>query len=469
MDGFSVYKVNKGELELEKRGFYFKTPNNTYFYNDATGNVTLSDSTKGEKVIFGKGKTGDISVDKNELKEYLYTNGFRQLILIVTENCNLRCKYCLYSGEYENSRNHSFYRMSLDVAKEAVQKYLNSVKEIKKIKPIFSPVIGFYGGEPLLNFKLIKQIVQYVKEIYTGEVYFNITSNATLLDEEKIDFLVKNKFFLSVSLNGYQEENDRMRVYINGKGTYSDIMAKLKLIRDRSPEYYQKNVQIVDVFDTGTDLIKLREFYLNNELVFEKLANVLKVAKENTNWYDQYSEEQQQNQKRQLQTLKKKFMSRFNNHENIDPLLKILFALPVYEMINRPMNISLEEIKPSFLPYTGMCVPGVKIAVDPKGVLHSCEKVNDKAPLGTVDEWLNFDKIAKTLEKYNVHVSKQCSKCPIQRLCPNGFRGMLTDSGDFDRTQLTPCQNIIDEKREIFKVAYTFLEKNIDLDKMLQK
>lgn len=454
---------------MEKRGFYFKTPNNTFFYNDATGNVTLADPLQDEKIIFGNGKMKDTSVDKRELKDYLYTNGFRQLILIVTESCNLRCKYCLYSGEYENSRTHNFYRMNLDVAKEAVQKYLNSVKKIKKVKPIFSPVIGFYGGEPLINFKLIKQIVQFTKEIYTGEVYFNITSNATLLNEEKIDFLVENNFFISVSLNGYQEENDRMRVYIDGKGTYSDIMSKLKLIRDKYPEYYRRNVQLIDVFDTGTDLIKLRDFYLNDELVFEKLANVLKVSGENTKWYDQYSEEQQQNHKKQLQTLKEIFISNINNHENIDPLLKILFSLPVYEIINRPMNVSLEEIKPSFLPYTGMCVPGVKIAVDPKGVLHSCEKVNDKAPLGTVDEWLNFDKIAQTLEKYNDHVSEQCSKCPIQRLCPNCFRGMLTDSGDFDRTQLTSCKNILDEKREIFKVAYTFLEKNLDLDNMIQK
>ncbi len=454
---------------MEKRGFYFKTPNNTYFYNDATGNVTLADPSQDEKIIFGNGKIRDTSVDKRGLEDYLYTNGFRQLILIVTESCNLRCNYCLYSGEYDNSRTHSSFRMSIEVAKEAVQKYLNSVKEIKKVKPIFSPVIGFYGGEPLLNYKLIKQIVQYTKEIYTGEVCFNITSNATLLDEEKIDFLVENDFFLSISLNGYQEENDRMRVYINGKGTYSDIMSKLKLIRDKYPKYYQRNVQIIDVFDTGTDLIKLRDFYLNDELVFEKLANVLKVSGENTNWYDQYSEEQQQNHKKQLQTLKEIFISNINNHEKIDPLLKILFSLPVYEMINRPMDVSLEEIKPSFLPYTGMCVPGVKIAVDPKGVLHSCEKVNDKAPLGTVDEWLNFDKIAQTLEKYNDHVSEQCSKCPIQRLCPNCFRGMLTDSGDFDRTQLASCKNILDEKREIFKVAYTFLEQNIDLDNMIQK
>ncbi|PGS25319.1 radical SAM protein, partial [Bacillus thuringiensis] len=109
---------------------------------------------------------------------------------MVTESCNLRCKYCLYSGEYDNNRTHNYFKMQTGTAKEAVFKYLASVTKIKQNKPFTIPMIGFYGGEPLLNYELIKDIVSYAKEVYNGKIYFNITTNATLLNEKKIKFLI---------------------------------------------------------------------------------------------------------------------------------------------------------------------------------------------------------------------------------------------------------------------------------------
>ncbi|WP_285517585.1 radical SAM protein [Thermolongibacillus altinsuensis] len=454
---------------LEKRGFYFSTMNNSYFYDDTTGNVSVVDKVPNKRVVFGKQRYEFKAANREEIEKFIHENGFRQLILIVTENCNLRCKYCVYSGNYENSRTHNYFKMDSSIAKEAVFKYLSSISNIKKKKPFLIPIIGFYGGEPLLNYALIKEIVTYSKQIYNGEIYFNMTTNATLLDEEKIEFLVHNNFLLSISLNGYKEENDRMRVYANNKGTFDDVMEKIRYIKTKYPDYYRTNCQIIGVYDVGTDLHKLREFYSTNELVKNKLTMLLQVSDVCTDWYDQYSDDQKNNFKKQLKELKQIFIKKVMNGEKLDPVLRLLFALPLYEIINRPLNVSIQELRPSFLPFTGTCVPGTKIAVDTKGILHSCEKVNDKMPIGTTKKWIDFEKITETLDRYNKHVGPGCINCPIQRFCPTCYRVLLTAQGEFNRKQMKPCQKLIEEKQRIFELAYTLMEKNVNLGNILER
>lgn len=452
---------------MKERGFYFKTSKSTYFYNDVSGNVELADNSKPEQLVFGKEKVTPKAIDKKNLCNFINNNGFSQLILIVTESCNLRCKYCLYSGEYDNNRTHNYFKMQTGTAKEAVFKYLASVTKIKQNKPFTIPMIGFYGGEPLLNYELIKDIVSYAKEVYNGKIYFNITTNATLLNEKKIKFLIENNFFLSISLNGYKEENDRMRVFANNKGTFEVIMSKLRFIKENYPDYFRSKLQIIDVFDIGTDLYKLKNFYQSNELVKNKISILLQVSDVGTDWYDQYTDTDKEKFNNQIHTLREEFKEKVITGEKLDPLSRLLFALPIYEIINRPVNAPIKELKPEFLPYTGTCVPGTKVAVDTKGVLHSCEKVNDKMPIGTVRGWLDIDVIAESLEKYNQYMGTQCINCPIHRLCPTCFRNFIDNEGGFDRELSKPCKEFMNEKKNAFKTTYTLLEQGIKLDGIL--
>ena len=88
------------------------------------------------------------------LLEHYVSHRIHQLVLQVTQNCNLRCDYCVYSGNYDN-RTHSNKVMSFDIAKKAMDYLILHSDELDEI------VIGFYGGEPLLNFELIKKCVEY--------------------------------------------------------------------------------------------------------------------------------------------------------------------------------------------------------------------------------------------------------------------------------------------------------------------
>lgn len=446
-----------------KRGFYFKTLNNKYFYDDITGNVSYTDSIDDTEINTSHEEYTEIYVTEEEVKELVQNSGTNQLILVVTENCNLRCKYCVYSGEYDNSRVHKNNMMDLYTAKKAIYKYVESVNLYRKKNILFRPTIGFFGGEPLLNYNLITESVKYANKIYEGKIYYTITTNAMLLDDEKIDFFVKNNIFLVISLNGYKEENDRLRVSSNNIGTYDTIIKNLELIYIKYPNYYKNNVSISAVFDDGTDMFKLKKFFDNNILVRNKLAVLSKVIDTHTNWYDQYSNEQKQLYKEQIIELKQMFFNQIKNKEPINEFLKKLFLTPYITIMNRNLNQSIKECKAPVQPFSGSCLPGIKVSVDYKGELHMCEKINSAIPIGTVDTWIDYKKVTTLLNRYNNYLGKYCNNCTIQRLCPICYRDIVDNDGTFNLNNSEWCKNYINNIKQGFSEIYSLLESGTKL------
>ena len=104
-----------------------------------------------------------IKIDNNILEYNLYN--LPQLVLEVTDKCNLRCAYCAFSDLYDNRRCHSAGDMTFDMAKVIID-YL--VETWNKYSNVYMPKrfnIGFYGGEPTLNFQLISDVVNYIEKI----------------------------------------------------------------------------------------------------------------------------------------------------------------------------------------------------------------------------------------------------------------------------------------------------------------
>ena len=106
----------------------------------------------------------EIHHPRTEILEHNSLQKLHQLILQVTQQCNLRCEYCAYSGIYEGNRTHSSNRMSFETAKKAIDFFLEHSTENSNVS------IGFYGGEPLLEFDLIKRCVSYIKETCEGKM-----------------------------------------------------------------------------------------------------------------------------------------------------------------------------------------------------------------------------------------------------------------------------------------------------------
>jgi len=168
----------------------------------------------------------------------LISGDLQQMSLGVTTQCNMRCSYCVYSGEFDGNRVHADGAMSRDVALKAADYFLNHVAHDDKPK-----YFTFYGGEPLLEFDLIKEVINYINSKIRQKVYFSITTNGTLLGKGNIPFLIDNDVFLMVSLDGDKAAHDKNRRYANGNPTHDVIMKNLKKIRDRDPNFYNRNLQ----------------------------------------------------------------------------------------------------------------------------------------------------------------------------------------------------------------------------------
>ena len=451
-----------------KRGFYFETEKgNIYYYNDITGQVKGSKQKPKETICYGTEKYIPTQITAEAVEKELEMRGYDQLTLIVTQGCNIRCKYCVYSGQYENSREHNNINMDFDTAKKALLLYFGYVKKKKMKIPLFVPEISFYGGEPLVNFELIRQSVEFIKIIYDGKVDYNITTNACLLDDEKIKFFAENKFILSISLNGNKNEHDRLRVFANGEGTYEYAMSAIKKIRNIYPEYFKEFCYVIGVYDHGTDLEEIEEFFEREEILKDKLLLYVPVIDYGTRWYEQYSEEERKKFLNQYQQIKKKYIQNLKLGKKESQIQKALFHMGDLQIINRPMNCTIQEVTNGLLPSFGACIPGHKMAIDPYGVIHACEKVNDKMPLGTVDSGLDYGKIAKILEKYNNTMGEQCINCPIRRFCPHCYQALLDGEGNFSLTKLKPCNFYIQARINQMIQTYDMLEAHVSPDTLL--
>ncbi len=144
----------------------------------------------------------------------------------VTAACNLQCKYC-YEGIDKAQQN-----MTEQTARQVI-KYIKRDFNIGNKELI----INFHGGEPFLNFKIIRFLVLELKKYYQDKcsLCFTATTNATLLDEEIIQFIKNEDFGISVSIDGEKETHDTMRIYANGSGSHDLVMHNSKILLQDNP------------------------------------------------------------------------------------------------------------------------------------------------------------------------------------------------------------------------------------------
>ena len=140
----------------------------------------------------------------------------KSLCLNIAHDCNLRCKYCFASqGDYDT---HKRELMSFDVAKRAVDLLIKSTEGKRQ-----HCEIDFFGGEPLMNFDVVKQTIEYIREqekIHDKVFKLSLTTNGMLLDPAKVKYLTDQHISLILSLDGRPEVHNRMRPDAGGHGSY---------------------------------------------------------------------------------------------------------------------------------------------------------------------------------------------------------------------------------------------------------
>jgi len=419
-----------------------------------------SESNKIKDVLHGELPA---SLSTSNIKIYVLKYGIRQLSLNVTEDCNFECRYCVYSsGRYEYARSHSTKRMNFSIAKKAIDYYFSLLNDGKRYNPNRTPAVSFFGGEPLLNFSLIKECVEYISDEYGDyEVTYGLTTNGSLL-EDKISWLIQNNFDINISLDGPEEQHDANRVYRNGKGTFKDVMENIAKLNDAK----YKKVSIISTYDWRCDLFKCHEFFNRSDI--PRLAFVGEVLKTpGCKYYGQFTEVDRMAFAKQLEKAKAYYLETIGDQEQQGKKSSVFDKL----FCDNPIQM-VHGCRPAFsgssiMPFTSACIPGDKIFVDVNGDFHICEKIIATRPIGSVDEGLNFEKIRKFISDYLHHMDK-CASCKLRMACPFCYIHFMTDNGFLCSSDV--CKKVEALQSSIFSMAFSIGEidqKYIDMSSLI--
>ncbi|SFA78671.1 uncharacterized protein SAMN05216249_102143 [Acetitomaculum ruminis DSM 5522] len=191
-----------------------------------------------------------------------YMNGFKAfkpvvkaMCLHIAHDCNLACKYCFAEeGEYHGRR----ALMSFEVGKAALDYLVKNSGSRRNLE------VDFFGGEPLMNFDVVKKLVEYGRSIekeYNKNFRFTLTTNGVLLNDEVMDFVNKECGNVVLSTDGRKEVHDKMRPFRNGKGSYEMIIPKFqKMAESRNQtNYYVRGTYTHFNKDFSKDVIHMAD------------------------------------------------------------------------------------------------------------------------------------------------------------------------------------------------------------------
>jgi len=191
--------------------------------------------------------------DYEKYAQYSVASPVKAMCLNIAHDCNLRCEYCFAStGDFGKGRK----LMDFETGKNAIDFLLEKSANRQNLE------LDFFGGEPLMNFNTVKQIVEYARskeKEYNKNFRFTITTNGLLLDDDKIDFINKEMSNVVLSIDGRKEVNDRVRKRVDGSGCYDKIIESFKKLVDKrgDKEYYVRGTFTKYNLDFSEDVFAL--------------------------------------------------------------------------------------------------------------------------------------------------------------------------------------------------------------------
>jgi len=336
----------------------------------------------------------------------------KALCLHIAHDCNLACKYCFAEeGEYHGRR----ALMSYEVGKKALDFLIANSGSRRNLE------VDFFGGEPLLNWQVVKDLVAYGREqekAHDKHFRFTVTTNGVLLDDEIEAFVNREMDNVVLSLDGRPEVNDRMRPFRNGSGSYSLIVPKFQKLADsRNQErYYVRGTFTRENLDFSEDILHFAD------LGFKQMSIEPVVGDESDPYAIRESD---------LPVIM----------EEYDKLAKIMIER---EKLGNGFHffhfmIDLEG-GPCVAKRLSGCGSGTEyLAVTPWGDLYPCHQFvgQEKFLMGNVDDGIVKPEIADDFRSCNVYTKEKCRSCFAKFYCSGGcmanaynFHGTIHDAYD---------------------------------------
>ena len=336
----------------------------------------------------------------------------KALCLHIAHDCNLACKYCFASeGEYHGDR----ALMSFEVGKKALDYLLKNSGNRRNLE------VDFFGGEPLMNFKVVKDLVAYGRskeEEYNKKFRFTLTTNGVLLNDDVVDFCNKAISNVVLSLDGRKEVNDKMRPFPNGKGSYDIIVPKfLNFFKKRGEkDYYIRGTFTHNNLDFASDVLHYAD------LGFDKMSMEPVVAPPEAPYA--IREEDIPKIKEEYDKLAVEFIKRKKEGRGF-----VFF----HYMIDLTQG-------PCVAKRLSGCGSGTEyLAVTPWGDFYPCHQFVGipEFLMGNVDEGITNTAIQDEFKQCNVYAKEKCKDCFARFYCSGGcaansyqFHGCITDAYD---------------------------------------
>ncbi|MGN0489099.1 MAG: thioether cross-link-forming SCIFF peptide maturase [Ruminococcus sp.] len=345
---------------------------------------------KAESKLFTEDKYADLAFDFKKNNTVI-----KALCLHIAHTCNLNCEYCFASqGKYHGER----ALMTFDVGKRAIDFLVENSGTRRNLE------VDFFGGEPLMNFDVVKQIVAYARSIEKekGKNFrFTLTTNGVLVDDDVIDFANKECHNVVLSLDGRKKVHDNLRKTINGKGSYDTIVPKFQHFVQRrgNKGYYVRGTFTHNNVDFTNDIFHMADLGFT-ELSMEPVVCALD-----------------------------------------DPYALTYDDLPVifeqYEILAKEMLKREEEGRPiTFYHYMidltgGPCIykrisgcgSGTEyMAVTPWGELYPCHQFvgDEKYSLGNIYDGVTNKDLQDKFKLCNVYARPDCKDCWAKLYCSGG-------------------------------------------------
>lgn len=386
-----------------------------------------------------------------------------QITLEVTQSCNLRCKYCAYSGNYLN-REHSGEKMDIEVAKKAIDFMVLRSGQCDEV------AISFYGGEPLLRMDFLKECIEYSEQELEGrKVIYQMTTNGTLLNEEILDFLQEHSINITISLDGPEEVHDKNRVLLGSKeerGSFAKVMENLKLIVEKYPDY-QKHLSFNTVMDERSDFKKTSDFFHHDKTVnaFDD-SLFASVFIEETFMKDEPEKASDEFREHYSYEVFKYYLTMFNRL-NKDKRLNILNGIST-EVDKLHKNLTYSSTDPTETHHGGPCIPGSRrLYVNSDGTFFPCERVSHDSELmkiGHLDTGFDLEKVENVLNVGKV-TEEDCKSCWAYRQCYlcAKFADSVT-SGYSAEEKRSYCKEVLFQVEENLKSYCMLREFEYDFD-----
>lgn len=411
----SEMSLNDLFLKYNKKGYTLKKLKNAiHDINYLKTHLKILSTFKFEKLSLTEKKDSSNKVNKK------LDNQLTQLVFNVTENCNLRCDYCVYSGIYEGSRVHNNSKILTNELGLKVVDFF--VKHSSKSKEKY---ISFYGGEPLLNFNFIKEIIEYTNKIDKTIVFF-LTSNGVLINEEIVSFFEKYSVELTLSIDGPEFIHDSSRKTINGKGTFTKVMSILKMIKEKFHNYYNEHLKVNSVvYPKNAEHYNLLMNFFNDP-IFDFIRKKSNLAISVANYSESLEKFNFSNNISIFNDKVNKCIKKFNISElyKNEHLIFNAFNSKWFKMLHYRDNARMNTF--SFYWPNGICIPGMRsLFVSSEGSFYPCEKLYDTKDMiiGNIDKGFDKDKINEYIDEYKKLMTYYCSNCWAFRFCGECFLG----------------------------------------------